>query len=127
MPPRTRLVILLAGQAALRSGEARALRQGDIDFKTGTITIKHTLVREFRDGTYFLEDAKTKAGDRVVAMPPQVAEAVKAHLKQFVGPGKDALLFPGSQNLGNLPEATYQTVQGSPQTGQTPPIPPALV
>ncbi len=48
------------------------------------------------DGEMIVGPPKTNAGVRDVAIPPHLLPLVKAHLKNHVAPGKDALLFPAA-------------------------------
>jgi integrase len=48
---------------------------------------------------------KSDAGIRDVAIPPHLLPVMKDHLTRFVGPERDALLFPAQQG-GHLAPAT---------------------
>jgi integrase len=91
MPERYRLMILLASWCALRFGELTELRRGDLD-------LRHARVRVTRGVTWIegkptIGAPKSAAGIRDVAIPPHLVPAVRQHLQDHVGWGKDALLF----------------------------------
>jgi integrase len=91
MPERYRLMILLASWCALRFGELTELRRGDLD-------LRHARVRVTRGVTWIggkptIGAPKSAAGIRDVAIPPHLMPAVRQHLQDHVGWGKDTLLF----------------------------------
>jgi integrase len=99
MPERYRLMILLASWCALRFGELTELRRGDVD-------LRHARVRVTRGVTWIggkprIGAPKSNAGIRDVAIPPHLIPAVRQHLQDHVGWGKDALLF-SSPNGGQI-------------------------
>jgi len=103
MPERLRITAILATWCALRSGEVRELRRGDIEGALIKVTRAVTWVK----GRYVIGDPKSDAGVRDVTIPPHVLPYVVEHLEKHVGPGKDALLVT-SQDGGTLPHSTLQ-------------------
>lgn len=103
MPERLRITVILATWCALRSGEVRELRRGDIEGALIKVTRAVTWVK----GRYVIGDPKSEAGIRDVTIPPHVLPDVVAHLEKHVGPGKDALLVT-SRDGGTLPHSTLQ-------------------
>jgi integrase len=99
MPPRYRLMMLLASWCALRFGELIELRRSDIDLKAGKIMIRRAAVRV--KGRTIVGAPKSSAGVRDVAIPPHLLPAVREHLATFAEWGKDGLLFP-AVNGGHL-------------------------
>jgi integrase len=93
VPARWRAQVLLAAWCGLRRGELLALRRRDIDLMRGTVRI---------------EQAKTDAARRTVAIPPHILADLSAHLEQWVDPGRDALVFTGVKG-GTLRTAAWQT------------------
>ncbi|RYB88965.1 site-specific integrase [Nocardioides glacieisoli] len=91
LPTRYQLMALLAAWCAMRFGELAELRRGDIDLRTKQVKIRRAVVRA--DGQMIVGLPKTDAGIRDVAIPPHLLPLVSAHLKDYTGPGKDALLF----------------------------------
>ncbi len=103
MPEQYRALILLASWCAMRFGELTELRRHDVDLVDEVIRIRRAVVRV--GGEFVVGDPKSDAGTRDVAIPPHLVPAIEAHLAEFVGPGKDALLFP-AQHGGHLAPAT---------------------
>lgn len=103
MPERLRLMVLLASWCALRFGELAELRRRDIDVKAGVVKVRRGVTRAA--GEVVIGTPKTSSGIRDVAIPPHLLPAVEAHLREHVGPGKDALLFPADHG-GNLAPST---------------------
>lgn len=94
MPERLRLLPLLAAWCSLRFGEITELRRADIDLEAGRINVSRGVVRV--KGGRIVDAPKTAAGIREVYLPPHLAPQVAEHLREHVGPGQDALLFPAS-------------------------------
>ncbi|MGI8701887.1 MAG: tyrosine-type recombinase/integrase, partial [Nocardioidaceae bacterium] len=108
LPARYQLMALLAAWCAMRFGELAELRRGDLDLRTDRVKIRRAVVRA--DGEFHVGLPKSDAGIRDVAIPPHIVPLVKAHLKDHVRPGKDALLFPapfdGDQHMA--PSTLYK-------------------
>ncbi len=94
MPPRYRLLVLLAAWCALRFGELTELRRGDVDARDGVLHVRRGVVRVA--GRTVVGGPKTAAGVRDVAVPPHLLPAVRAHLAEHVASGQDSLLFPAA-------------------------------
>jgi integrase len=94
MPDRLRLAVTLAAVVGLRSAEARALRREDVDPDAGVIKVSHSLNQV--PGGVLLVAPKTKAGNRPIEIPPELAARVRAHLDAFVAKARDGWLFPGA-------------------------------
>jgi integrase len=69
--------VLLAVTTGLRRGEILALRWEDIDFNSGTLSVRQSL-EQSRAGLAF-KAPKTAKGRRVVALPTLTAEALRQH------------------------------------------------
>jgi integrase len=85
-------MVLVAGRAGLRSGELRALRWGDLDFKTGNITVRMAVHRG-------VEDVPKSGVGRVIPMGSRIRDAFEAL------PGKrvaSALVFPVGERSSSL-------------------------
>lgn len=78
----------LAAFCGLRYGEIAALREEHIRFDEGIIEVRHSLTT--RD---VLKGPKTKAGNRDVPMPANVAAMLRAWLDQHRIPEKRGLIF----------------------------------
>ena len=95
MPPRYRLMLLLAAWCAMRFGELAELRRKDLDLVNDVVRIRRAVVRV--RGVFIIGTPKTDAGTRDVAIPPHLMPAVRAHLDEHTAPGKESLLFPARQ------------------------------
>ena len=96
---------LLAAWCAMRFGELAELRRGDLNLRTGIIHVRRAVVRV--DGQAIIGTPKSDAGTRDIAIPPHLMPLIKQHLKDHVGPGKDALLFPGADGGHLNPSTLY--------------------
>ncbi|MCG7582775.1 site-specific integrase [Mycolicibacterium sp. OfavD-34-C] len=103
MPEKFQAMVLLASWTALRFGELVELRRRDIDIDNAVVMVRRAAVRV--NGGWTVGQPKSDAGSRDVAIPPNIIPALEDHLKKFVGPGKDALLFPAT-NGGHLQPST---------------------
>ena len=107
MPDRYRLMVLLASWAALRFNELIGLRRRDLDLKARTVHVRRGV--NLVDGDWILTGPK--AGSlRDVALPPHILDAAKVHLRDHVGKGRDALLFPPRNGTGFLRESSLVKV-----------------
>ncbi|WP_433174185.1 tyrosine-type recombinase/integrase [Actinoallomurus sp. CA-150999] len=95
LPARYRLMALFAAWCALRFGELTELRRSDVDVKNGVIRVRRGVVSTKRSGRK-VKDPKSEAGKRDVNIPPHLMPLVKAHLRDHVTGGRDALLFPAA-------------------------------
>ena len=87
-------LVLLAAWCGLRVGEAVALTRADIDLEEGTVRIDKSAA-ELKSGERIVGPPKTKAGIRVVYVPPHVVPALRTHLERFAGPDDDDVVFTG--------------------------------
>lgn len=92
LPARYGALVLLGAWCGLRFGELAELRRRDLDLRAGLVRIERAVVRV--TGEASVGDPKSEAGRRTVAIPPHLIPILEAHLKEFVLPGRDALLFP---------------------------------
>ena len=105
MPPRRRLLVLLAAWCGLRFGELTALRRRDIDLEEGTITVAQAAVTV--GGARLITTPKSAAGLRTNYLPPHLTDDVRHHLLTHTGPGADALVFPGTDGRPLTPGQVY--------------------
>ncbi len=105
MPEQRQAMTLLAAWCAMRFGELAELRRRDINQTTGTIHVRRAVVRV--GGETIVGTPKSDAGTRDIAIPPHLMPLIKQHLKKHVGPGKDALLFPGADGGHLNPSTLY--------------------
>ncbi|HVT76991.1 MAG TPA: tyrosine-type recombinase/integrase [Acidimicrobiales bacterium] len=104
--PRLRLLVLLAGFASLRTGEALGLRRRDFSELHATLTVVSQSQNIGREHI-FTDYTKSDAGRRTLKVKSLVPEILE-HLAANVDAGPDALLFVDElgrpYNRGNLSE-----------------------
>ena len=105
MPPRYRLMVLLAAWCQLRFGELTELRRADIDLKDSVIRVRRGVARG--DAGRQVKDPKSEAGKRDVGIPPHLMPLVHEHLIEHAGRGRDALLFPAASGGHMAPSSLY--------------------
>jgi integrase len=96
VPPRYRMLILLAAWSGARWGELVALTRDSLDLERGTITIDRQYV-ELRNGSLVLDTPKTSAGVRTVHIPPHLLEELQAHLETWTTE-QSPVIFPNSKD-----------------------------
>ncbi|GEK21003.1 putative prophage phiRv2 integrase [Cellulomonas xylanilytica] len=107
MPERLRLAVALGTWASMRNGEVLELRRGDVT--TSSIRIARGVTFD-KTGAH-VGPPKTTAGERVVALPPHVAQDVVEHMDRFVAADDDALLFPATPfGSEHLHQNTFATI-----------------
>lgn len=106
MPPQFRLMVLMGCWCAVRFGELIELRRGDIDLDAAIVKVRRGAVRV--EGEVLIGKPKSDAGLRDVAIPPNIIPAIEAHLKTFVGSGRDALVFPAKSGGHLAPSTLYR-------------------
>jgi integrase len=105
VPPRYKLMVLLAAWCALRFGELAELRRSDIDVTNGVIRVRRGVVRI--SGGRKVKGPKSEAGKRDVTIPPHLMPAVKDHLREM-HLSRDALLFPAASGGHMAPASLYR-------------------
>lgn len=106
MPEKYRLMVSLAAWCAMRFGEIVALRRRDIEPDGSIVRIRRGVVRAQRQ--LQTGSPKSEAGVRDVAVPPHLHGAVRKHLAEHTGPGRDGLLFPSPTGGFLSPETLYR-------------------
>jgi integrase len=99
MPPRLRASVIISAWCALRYGELAELRRKDIDVKRQLIRVRRAVT--FPPGGPVVGPPKSDAGVRDVSIPPHIWPVVEEHLREYVRPTADALLFP-SEGRGHI-------------------------
>lgn len=92
MPDRFQAAVLLGAWCALRIGEILELRRMDVDVDAASVSVARAV--SWVKGQPVGGTPKSSAGTRVVAVPPRVLPAIRAHLDEHVGEAPGALLFP---------------------------------
>ncbi|WP_347757330.1 site-specific integrase [Agrococcus sp. ProA11] len=111
MPDRLRAAVLLAAWVGARYGELTELRRKDVrtvDDAAGHLTlinIERAVTQVTGEG-YSVGQPKSAAGVRVVPVPPHIAPALEAHMREHVDPSPDALLFPATDGISHLPQSS---------------------
>lgn len=105
LPPRHRMLVLLASWCALRFGELTELRRSDLDLKAGRIMVRRAVV--LVNGETVVGAPKSAAGVRDVAIPPHLLPAVKDHLSEHTEWGKSGLLFTAAKVGGHLGHGNF--------------------
>jgi len=94
---------LLALFGGLRSGEALALRWGDVDLKSGTVYIRASLQdtgarpKKGEGPSRVIAAPKTERSARPVALPKLAADALRRHHKAAEQPAAGDLVFPNER------------------------------
>jgi len=96
VPPRYRMLILLAAWSGARWGELVALSRDRLDLEHGTMTIDRQYV-ELRDGTLVLDTPKSAAGVRTVHIPPHLLPELIEHLERYTT-SRSPVVFPNSKD-----------------------------
>jgi integrase len=106
VPPRYRLMILLAAWCALRFGELAELRRADVDLRAGVVHVRRGVIRT-PDGRA-VKGPKSEAGKRDVHIPPHLMPIVRDHLGRHVAASRDALVFPAATGGAHMrPSSLY--------------------
>lgn len=94
VPSRYRALVLMAGFSGLRAGELAALRVRDLQLVDGASAVKVTRRLYRVGGRITVDDPKSEAGGRTVALPAFVGADLRRHLTEHrSGAGPDDLLF----------------------------------
>ena len=91
-PDRYRVAVLIGAWGGLRAGEIFALRRRDVDLEAERVTVGGGLSYITGKGFQY-GPPKNHKGYRKVHLPAPVIEAIAAHMDEFTGPERDALIF----------------------------------
>lgn len=94
IPPRYRALVLLGTFASLRWGELAGLRRSHLDLEAGTVHVV-TALAELDGGILVEGTPKSRAGRRMVAIPPEIIPDLRAHLEKFAERGEGGRVFVG--------------------------------
>ncbi|TDC86315.1 hypothetical protein E1285_23770 [Actinomadura sp. 7K507] len=87
-------LVLLGTFAGLRWGELAGLRRQHLDLDAGVVRVVSSLAE--LDGGQLLENTpKSRAGRRVVPIPPEIVPDLQAHLDEFAEDGPNGRVFVG--------------------------------
>ncbi|WP_113699679.1 tyrosine-type recombinase/integrase [Nonomuraea lactucae] len=93
-PERYRALVLLGTFASLRWGELAGLRRTNLDLETGVVRVVGSLA-EINGGKLVETSPKSRAGRRVVAVPPEIIPDLHKHVQTYAEPTPDGLVFVG--------------------------------
>lgn len=111
--PRFKAAVIIAAWGGLRYGELTELRRKDIVITREGNTVTRVAVAVTRAVThttghgYIVGSPKSRAGVRVVELPPHVFDDVLEHLRKHTGDFPDSLLFPAAAAGTHLAESTF--------------------
>lgn len=111
--PRFKAAVIIAAWGGLRYGELTELRRKDIVITREEKTVVRVAVAVTRAVThttghgYVIGAPKSRAGVRVVELPPHVFADVLEHLKTHTGDFPDSLLFPAADGKTHLAESSF--------------------
>ncbi|MDR1513862.1 MAG: site-specific integrase [Propionibacteriaceae bacterium] len=119
MPPRHRVLVLLAAWCGLRFGELAGLTREDVtEDKNGLVRI-HVRRAVVTVGSRRLSDTpKSRRGYRTVIVPPPIAADVLNHRRVYAQRGHAGLIFPPTNPATDY--LTAKQVKGTPP-GYVPP------
>lgn len=100
MPPRFRVMVLLAAFASLRWGEVAALRRCDIAGDASWVSVTRAFVESAEQGQ-IVGPPKSRAGVRTLALPDAVRKEILNHLETYTQRAQTALVFTG-ENGGSV-------------------------
>ena len=106
MPDRLQALVLLSAWCGLRFGESTELRRHDVDLAHGTLSVDRGVVRA--EGGFVIGAPKSEAGRREVSVPPHLLPMLEDHLRRYVGPTRESLLFPASHGGHLAPSTLYR-------------------
>ncbi len=106
VPERYRALVLLGTFASLRWGELVGLRRTHLDLDAGVLRVVGALV-EIGGGKVLDDSPKSRAGRRVVSIPPEIIPELRVHLEMFAEPGEQGRVFTGP-NGGPLKHSGFR-------------------
>ncbi|NBE82407.1 tyrosine-type recombinase/integrase [Micromonospora rubida] len=92
VPPRYRALVLLTTFGCLRWGEVAALQRQDVDTTAGTVRVRLAYTEQ-RGVGLVLGPPKSRAGRRMVSLPPVVVDVLRDHLAAEVDDNPEAHVF----------------------------------
>jgi integrase len=102
-PDRLKALVLLSAWCGVRWGEVSELRRKDVGEECEVLTVARAVTR--RDGVYRVDTPKSGKG-RAVVVPPHIRADLQRHLDEYVGAGRESLLFPAARG-GHMNDRTF--------------------
>lgn len=90
--PHWRALVLMATYCGLRIGELRGLTRLRLDLMHQTVAVVEQ-AQDLKDGSLYIDDPKSAAGVRTIAIPVAILPALEEHLAEYAAPGRDGLVF----------------------------------
>jgi len=111
--PRYRAMVLIAAFAGLRKGECFGLarRHLDLDADPPTVAIERSKVHT-DSGGMIVQDPKTTAGVRTLALPAALVDELRSHLDRFVHSDADCPRCSPPNALATPPPRSCGAVRG---------------
>jgi integrase len=107
-PERYRALVSILAWGGLRIGEALALTRDSFDPRTGSIRVGARIYR-LSSGKLNLDTPKTERSNREIVLPDSVRIQLTDHIKRFVRPGADSLIFEANKG-GYLLDSTFTQI-----------------
>ena len=120
MSPRYRALVLMAAWSGLRQGELLALTRADLDLGAVPARVRvRKSVRRADTGQVRVDAPKTAWSGRVLTLPYPLALALRGHLREFVSPEPDALVFAtraGTTPARSTPGTSWRRASSPPRS-----------
>lgn len=94
-PDNMKIVITLAVFGAMRIGEIIGLQRRDCDLDNGLIHIRRSVGKD-ESGRLVVGSPKSKAGNRVIAIPDPMMDELRYHLENYTYKGREAFVIRGA-------------------------------
>ena len=107
-PDRYKALVSVLAWGGLRIGEALALTRDSFNPKTGVIHVGARIYR-LSQGRVDADTPKSARGIRDVVLPDSVSEQLKDHIRRFVKPGADSLIFEANKG-SYLSASTFREI-----------------
>ena len=106
VPPRYRMLVLLATLCGLRFGELAGLRRHRVDLDMATVSVVEDL-DELDGGQLQRGEVKSEASRRVVSIPTVLVPDLRVHLDRYAEAGASGLIFIGARG-GRLRRSNFR-------------------
>ena len=107
VPKRWEAFVLVAALGGLRIGELAALTRDQVDLDAGTVSVAASAAY-LPGGKRHVGPPKSRAGERVIALPTVALNSLRHHLAHFAEQEPDGLVFIGPRGAA-VRETTFGT------------------
>lgn len=106
--PQYKAAVILAAWAGIRYGELTELRRKDLD-RVGDVFIVNVsrAVTQVTGQGFVVGPTKSEAGVRAIALPPHVNGILEDHLRDYVNPFPESLLFSAADGHTHLAQSAF--------------------